>query len=137
MDPKYEILLKKKGIRPTAMRIIVLKELDNAENALNLNELEILFNKVDHVTLYRTIKTFEEKQLIHGIIDGKDSVRYALCSNDCLYDSHVHFHCEKCERTLCLEKVPIPLVALPDGYTKSRLNYVVCGVCPDCVQKPQ
>jgi len=137
MDSKYELQLKDKGIRPTAMRMLVLKELDNAENALNLNELESFFDKVDHVTLYRTIKTFEEHHLIHSVFDGKDSVRYALCSSNCLHVSHVHFHCDQCERTICLERVPVPLVTLPDGYIGSRPNYVISGVCSECAHRKQ
>jgi Fur family transcriptional regulator, ferric uptake regulator len=136
MDAKYELLLQEKDIRPTAMRLLILRELDNSSSALNLNELEFLFDKADKVTLYRTIRTFEEKQLIHSIIDGKGSVRYALCADGCtcsITDAHVHFHCEICHRTMCLKEVTVPPVALPDGYTRKSLSYVISGTCPECI----
>jgi Fur family ferric uptake transcriptional regulator len=135
MDTKYEKRLKEKDIRVTAMRLLILKELDHAQSALSLNELEVLFERVDHVTLYRTIKTFQENQLIHSIIDGTGSVRYALCTKGCtcsLNDSHTHFHCDVCGKTLCLKQIKIPQVELPDEYTIKSLSYVASGVCPEC-----
>lgn len=135
MDAKYEKMLLVKEVRPTTMRLLILRELDKAQSALNLNELEVLFDQVDHVTLYRTIKTFRENQLIHSIIDGTGSVRYALCSEGCtcsINDSHIHFHCDVCEKTLCLKQVKIPMVELPDGYALRSLSYVASGICPAC-----
>lgn len=136
MDVKYELLLEEKSIRPTAMRLLILKELDNSTSALNLNELEFLFDKADKVTLYRTIKTFEENQLIHSIFDGKGSVRYALCSVDCtcsIDDAHIHFHCYSCNHTTCQNDIAVPSVVLPQGYTRESLSYVINGTCPKCV----
>jgi Fur family transcriptional regulator, ferric uptake regulator len=135
MNSTYEKILEAKEIRPTAMRLLILRELDNAKSALNLNELEVLFDQVDHVTLYRTIKTFQENQLIHSIIDGTGSVRYALCSEGCtcsINDSHIHFHCDVCGKTLCLKQVKIPQVDLPEDYALKSLSYVASGVCPAC-----
>jgi Fur family transcriptional regulator, ferric uptake regulator len=135
MDAKYELLLQEKGIRPTAMRLLILRELDNSSSALNLNELEFLFDKADKVTLYRTIKTFEENQLIHSIIDGKGSVRYALCSDGCtcsVNDAHIHFHCEVCDHTMCLKDITVPDVELPQDYLRNSLSYVIGGICPKC-----
>jgi Fur family transcriptional regulator, ferric uptake regulator len=135
MDAKYELLLQEKGIRPTAMRLLILRELDNSSSALNLNELEFLFDKADKVTLYRTIKTFEENQLIHSIIDGKGSVRYALCSDGCtcsVNDAHIHFHCEVCHHTMCLKDITVPDVKLPQDYLRNSLSYVIGGICPEC-----
>ncbi len=135
MDAKYELLLQEKGIRPTAMRLLILRELDKSTSALNLNELELLFAKADRVTLYRTINTFEEKQLIHSIIDGKSSVRYALCAEGCacsINDAHVHFHCEVCNHTICLNNIAVPPVKLPAGYSKRTVSYSISGICPKC-----
>jgi Fur family transcriptional regulator, ferric uptake regulator len=138
MDAKYELLLQEKGIRPTAMRLLILKELDNSASAINLNELELLFEKADKVTLYRTINTFEENQLIHSIIDGKGSVRYALCSDGCtcsVNDAHVHFHCDVCGQTMCLKNISVPAVTLPDDYMRKSLSYVISGTCSGCISK--
>lgn len=65
-NEKEEPLIRRK-IKPTAMRQLVLKELTDEKTALSLSELEQKFDRVDRVTLYRTLKTFEKNKLIHAI----------------------------------------------------------------------
>ena len=75
--------LKQKEIRPTAMRLLVLDYLRQQKAAVSLNNLESFFHRSDRITLYRTLKTFEVKGLVHHIDDGSGSVKYALCPEDC------------------------------------------------------
>ncbi|MDD2565054.1 MAG: transcriptional regulator, partial [Salinivirgaceae bacterium] len=66
--------LLNKNVKPTAMRELVLNALLEQNVAISLSDLEKKFNRVDKVTLYRTLKTFEENKLIHSIDDGTGSV---------------------------------------------------------------
>lgn len=135
MINEIDEILKHRKIKPTAMRILVLKELLSKNKAVNLYELENNFDKVERTTLYRTLNTFVDYNLIHKIDDGTGSVKYALCDNDCnckLDDLHVHFLCIKCEKTFCLKDIPIPIVKLPDNLTFETANYVVKGICEKC-----
>jgi Fur family ferric uptake transcriptional regulator len=128
--------LNQRKIKPTAMRELVLKVLTEQKNAINLSELEHKFDKVDRVTLYRTLKTFEGNKLIHSIDDGTGSVKYALCLDNCECnpdDLHVHFKCEKCNKTYCLNEVPVPVINLPVGFSLNSINMVVKGKCPGCL----
>ncbi len=78
---------------------------------------------------------FEDKKLIHSIEDGTGSVKYALCKDDCELDHedfHVHFLCEKCEHTFCLNDVSVPTLNLPHGFMLDAVNMVVKGVCANC-----
>ena len=128
--------LNQRKIKPTAMRELVLKVLTEQKNAINLSDLEHKFDKVDRVTLYRTLKTFEENKLIHAIDDGTGSVKYALCLDSCECnpaDLHVHFKCEKCNKTFCLNEVPVPEIILPVGFSLNSINMVVKGKCPGCL----
>ena len=65
-----------------------------------LSDIENAFEKADRTTLYRTIKTFEEKAIVHQIDDGTGITKYALCENGCNCeietDLHLHFHCNNC-----------------------------------------
>ena len=70
-------LLQQKQVRPTAMRLLVLGYLLKQAAAISLNDLETYFHRSDRITLYRTLKTFEEKGLVHKIDDGTGSVKYA------------------------------------------------------------
>ena len=57
---EIEEKLESKGIRPTAMRILIYKYMAEKEVAIALNDIENTFVKADRTTLYRTLKTFEE-----------------------------------------------------------------------------
>lgn len=90
----------------------------------------------DRVTVYRTLQTFVESGIIHLIPTTDNSVKYALCKNNCApghhHDNHVHFICDECSKTICLEEVTIPTVKLPKGFTPQHSEMVVTGVCGDC-----
>ena len=131
-----EEILKKHGLRNTKFRNEVLQVFCNYNHALSSNDIENILNHSDRITLYRTLKHFEEKGVIHKAIDGTSIVKYALCEADCSvaahHDHHVHFHCQKCENTFCLEHVHIPTIDLPSGYTYKSMDMVVEGICNNC-----
>jgi Fur family ferric uptake transcriptional regulator len=127
--------LNKRHIKPTAMRDLVLTVLTDQKSAISLSDLEHHFDKADRTTLYRTLKTFEVNKLIHKIDDGSGSVKYALCLDSCECepkDLHVHFKCIKCNKTYCLNDVPVPGIKLPQGFMLENINMVVKGVCSFC-----
>lgn len=64
-----------RNIKPTAMRELVLKVLSEQQAAISLADLKRKFEKADKVTLYRTLKTFEENKLIHNIDNGTRPVK--------------------------------------------------------------
>jgi len=130
-----ESKLENRNIKPTAMRELVLSVLSEQTAAISLADLEQTFEKADKVTLYRTLKTFEENKLIHSIDDGTGSVKYALCKETCQChpeDLHVHFLCTKCKQTFCLTDIPVPSINLPYDFTLENINMVVKGVCSNC-----
>jgi Fur family ferric uptake transcriptional regulator len=90
----------------------------------------------DRVTVYRTLQTFVEKGIIHTIPTADNSILYALCKDECSeghhHDHHVHFVCELCSNTICLEDITVPEVKLPAGYEATQVEVVVNGVCKDC-----
>jgi Fur family transcriptional regulator, ferric uptake regulator len=128
--------LHQKGIRPTAMRLLVLDYLLKQSAAVSLSDLETFFHRADRITLYRSLKTFEEKGLVHSIDDGSGAVKYALCPDSCNPqehdDLHVHFFCNQCQVTLCLPSTHIPEIALPSGFKTEEVNLVVKGICSTC-----
>lgn len=127
--------LTMRNIKPTAMRELVLKILSEQTNAVSLADIENIFDKADKVTLYRTLKTFEENKLIHSIDDGTGAVKYALCKETCQChpeDLHVHFLCTKCQQTYCLNDISIPSIALPLNFKLETINMVVKGICSNC-----
>ena len=126
--------LAKRDIKPTAIRLLILKSMMEAGRAVSQLDLETLLDTVDKSTISRTITLFLSHHLIHSIDDGSGSWKYAVCDDSCncvLKDLHSHFYCEKCHRTFCLEKIHIPVIDLPKGFTLHSVNYVVKGVCAE------
>ena len=131
-----EQILESKNIRVTAMRMLIYKFLVEKEVAVTLSDIENAFEKADRTTLYRTIKTFEEKDIVHQIDDGTGITKYALCEKDCNCeiesDLHLHFHCTNCNKTICLTENKIPKITVPDGFISENVNLVVKGICDKC-----
>lgn len=131
-----EIKLKEKDIAPTAMRLVVFDFLLKQSAALSLTDLELGMHKTDRVTLYRTIRTFEEHGLVHRIEDGSGITKFALCQSGCdvdgHHDLHIHFYCTKCKETHCLPKTHIPEVQLPATYKAIETQLMVKGLCAGC-----
>lgn len=134
-----EEVLESKKIRVTAMRLLIYKFLAKKKVAVTLSDIENAFVKADRTTLYRTIKTFEEKIIVHKIDDGTGITKYALCEQDCecdiKTDLHIHFHCNNCNETVCLTDHKIPQIKVPDGFVSENVNLVVKGICDKCSGK--
>ena len=131
-----EELLESKGIRITAMRLLISKFLAEKKMAVTLSDIENAFAKADRTTLYRTLKTFEEKAIVHQIDDGTGITKYAMCEEGCNCemerDLHLHFHCNNCGETVCLTEHKIPQIKVPDGFVSENVNLVVKGICDKC-----
>lgn len=137
-DNNYTALLEAHDIKPTANRLIVLRTLDGAGRPMSLTELENKIQTIDKSGIFRTLSLFREQHLVHVIEDGGDGVRYELChSHDDNIDDdlHVHFYCEQCHQTYCLDHIPVPGIDLPEGFIMSSVNYMVKGICPHCAYK--
>lgn len=135
-----EKVLNSHEIRLTPMRMLIYRFLVTQRSASALNDIENAFDKMDRTTLYRTLKTFEEKGIVHKIEDGTGVIKYAICEENCECevgnDLHLHFHCNNCNETVCLTEYEIPQINLPDGYVTEEINLVVKGICDKC-NKPR
>ena len=130
-------ILKKNDLSVTDGRKKILDLFLSSEGALAHADIETnTSNAFDRVTVYRTLQTFVEKGIIHNIPTTDNSILYALCKDDCEeghhHDNHVHFICNNCSKTICLDDVIVPTVKLPKGFTPNKTQMVVIGVCADC-----
>ncbi len=128
-------LLQGHGVKPTANRILIARALAEAGRPMSMTELETLLETIDKSNIFRTLQIFREARLVHVLDDSGEGARYELChshhdgEDD---DLHVHFYCEKCHRTFCLEDIPVPPVGTPSGYDIHSVNYLLKGICPEC-----
>ncbi len=141
----FEKTLEARGIKPTAMRLLVVRTMMEAGRAMSLSDLEARLTTADKSTLFRTLTLFLNRHLVHTIEDGSGRTKYALCAEECrcgedkhagLEGLHTHFYCEKCHHTFCLHDLPIPAVELPEGFHLHSGNFVLKGLCPECAKRP-
>lgn len=127
--------LESKGIRPTANRILVLKALAGAKNPLSLRDLERQMISMDKSSIFRVLTLFLEHDVVHAFEDGRGVLNYEICAEDGKcdhHDGHIHFYCESCHRSFCMEDIHIPSFELPEGYFPHSISFVIKGECPEC-----
>jgi Fur family ferric uptake transcriptional regulator len=129
-------LLRDFNLRATPNREEILHLFLLKNYALSHSDIEKeIDNSLDRVTVYRTLKTFLDKGLIHKVLDDEGSLKYALCKEACNmaehHHDHVHFKCTKCGQTSCLN-VDVPAIKLPKGYQAKEVNLLIQGVCERC-----
>jgi Fur family ferric uptake transcriptional regulator len=139
MDNQVEDILKRNHLSVTGSRKKILNLFFSQSGALAHGDIERKAGeKFDRVTVYRTLQTFVEKGIIHTIPTTDNSVRYALCKDECFeghhHDHHIHFVCTLCRNTYCLDDVVTPELKLPKGYAADHVEVVVEGICKNCKQ---
>jgi len=139
MTSRVDDLLRRNSLSVTESRKKILNLFFNVPGALAHGDIERKAGeKFDRVTVYRTLQTFVEKGIIHTIPTTDNSVRYALCKDNCTeghhHDDHVHFICLQCGATLCLEDVVVPEIKMRKGFSVNEIEVVVKGICLDCQQ---
>jgi Fur family ferric uptake transcriptional regulator len=137
MSTQVSQILKKNQLSITDSRQKILDLFLQSSGALAHADIERKTGEnFDRVTVYRTLQSFVEKGIIHLIPTTDNSIKYALCKDDCVaghhHDNHVHFICDDCNKTICLDDVTVPAVKLPKSFKPLHAEMVVTGVCGDC-----
>ena len=138
INSNIESLLKKSGIRITAVRLLIWKTIHKEfSGVFSLADLEEKLPTVDKSTLFRTLNIFSAKALLDNIDDGTGSQKYCICNvtDRSQNRRHIHFNCKVCHKTECLTDIVLPEVVLPEGYIVEDTEYVVKGICCKCARK--
>jgi Fur family transcriptional regulator, ferric uptake regulator len=131
-----QAILKKANLKVTSLRKDVIEIIYGADHAVKSTEIEQQLGDFDRITLYRTLKSFEEKGLVHKINGSDGSSLYGQCHN-CNehehnhHESHLHFQCDICNKTFCIDNVAIPSFQIP-GYEVKGQNIILTGRCKEC-----
>lgn len=137
---KPEKLLKEHKLRKTNNRLSVLQCFLEYGRAMSHSEIQDLQGKkIDRVTLYRILQSFEKNGLLHKVPDDQVSVKYALCDHvhgmgHAHSDNHAHFKCNSCGDTHCLEESAIPSVSIPKGFKVDESFMLLAGLCDGCAK---
>lgn len=140
-----EETLKKAGLRLTDTRKAVLSIFIDADKALSHSDLEAQLTDCNKVTLYRTLYSFLEKDLIHKIINPDGVALFALCKHHkdnkhkrrahTHLHNHGHFVCKVCKETRCIEdfEVQIPRRILLNNQI-DEISIILEGTCSNCIK---
>ncbi|MFT3740898.1 MAG: transcriptional repressor [Breznakibacter sp.] len=127
-----KFLFRKLGIQSTVVRQQMLHIMENAQKPLSSKEIEEKMGAgTDRVTVYRTLKMFVDKGLLHRI-DISDSLTAYRLASDGENPEHVHFHCTECHQVYCMPQLPVAQPNLPEGFAPLRNRLVVDGKCNRC-----
>ena len=128
-------LLKQKKISETPFRLEVLEILESSKSAVSISFIEENLKYYNRVTLYRTIKTFVDKGIIHPIAIAGSEINYGLCSDSCEEEvhshNHVHLKCNECKSVFCIETTLFPTIDLGEHKIES-LEIQAKGICENC-----
>ena len=137
MRKSQDEILKDFRLRLTTSRSAILDLFIHNDHALSYSDIEKeVAAAFDRVTVYRTLKTFLDKGVVHKVLDDGGSLKYALCNDHCSsaehHHDHVHFKCTKCGQTNCLNEVEVPAIRLPKGFQANEINLLIQGLCNKC-----
>lgn len=137
IDNRVDTMLQRNSLSVTESRKKILQLFLEQTGALAHGDIERKAGeKFDRVTIYRTLQKFVDKGIIHTIPTADNSIRYALCKDECSeghhQDHHIHFVCSNCNQTYCLDDVVTPEIKLPKGYQAEHVEVVVEGICKNC-----
>lgn len=129
-------ILKEHALKHTKQRVRVLEEIALDTVAISQPELEKKLGKeIDRVTLYRILNIYEDKGILHRIMDMNGTANYAICSASCSedhhHDEHIHFNCTSCNKIYCLD-VTVPQSTMPKGFTAKTVTTTAYGICEKC-----
>lgn len=128
-------LLKSRKISETPFRKEVLAIFSKYNNAIPLSVVEKELKEYNRITLYRTIKIFLEKGIIHEIALSGNESNYAICREECdaaaHNHKHIHFKCKGCGIIFCVEVDEFPTIILPK-YKIEQLEIQANGLCKYC-----
>lgn len=132
-----EQTLRRHNLRVTDTRLKLLEVFLNTDKGLSSEEIRNqLTDGLDRVTVYRTLKVFEEKGLIHSIPSEEVGAMYALCPEACSVEDHIHNHphftCKVCGKTTCLENYDVSVPRISGDYLIEKSDLLLKGVCPKC-----
>ncbi len=128
--------LNERDIKATSSRIQLLNVLASNPNPMQCKEIENQWDsKIDRVTLYRTLKTLVDKEIIKKIEINENITCYNFLSQESTKTEHAHFHCQKCDKVICLMDYKNEPKPLPEGFIQLKTNVIIEGICKNCNSK--
>lgn len=130
-----EELLRKAKLKRTNVRIALLDFLRKQHGPFTIVEIlgSLKQHRLDKVTIYRNLSTFEDAELVRRCDFGDGVARFEFQTDP--HHHHHHVICVKCRAMKPLSACPLPDLEAEVknlGYTKVRHSMEFFGLCRDC-----
>ncbi|MDR1091746.1 MAG: transcriptional repressor [Prevotella sp.] len=128
-------LLKNKGLKKTAQRIMLINILQKASIALTESDIKAEMGDLyDRITFYRTVQTLLDADIIHRIAVNNVIVKYALNALHIPKPemNHAHFFCKNCHSVICIGDTPSVEYKLPEYFSVDECEILIKGICANC-----
>ena len=132
--------LKDAGLNRTPRRVAVLNILIHSGRPMSASSILRMMNdhqKINKVTVHRTLSRFKKKGIIREIPTG-DGINYyeMACHHNPV---HAHFYCTSCKTITCMEPLTVSQtwdwLIKPHSFTVEDINVSITGVCTRCQGK--
>lgn len=126
-----------KGLRNTKAREAILQQLQALKYPLSAEAIfaRLKSRSINLSTVYRTLRSFEEKGIVKREINANKENVYSLIKEE---DAHV-LVCVKCEKRVPLEGCPYHeanhRIEDETGFALLDHNTEIYGICPECRKK--
>jgi Fur family transcriptional regulator, ferric uptake regulator len=134
-------ILQTHELKKTNSRLALIKALQESTLPQSENEVKTrMSDQYDRITFYRNVQALEDAGIIHRIVVNSHTVKYALncCeaeNNHQHIHKHVHFNCNRCGKTFCLENIEVKDYSLPTEFQMEECEVLIKGNCKFCSQK--
>lgn len=133
MPQDFKKMLQNAGLKNTAMRIVVLETFLGNKYPKTAQEIHKQLKKIDLVTLYRTIASFEKSGILKRVDLRQDAVYYELNVKH-----HHHLVCTNCAKVENFENKKVEKI-IGEIFRKSKKfknlkehSFELFGLCKAC-----
>lgn len=126
-------ILSSNSVKPTANILLVAKLLIDSNAPLAIFEITDTLSFIAPADISEILSILSDYGIAKSFVDGRGVVSYEIgCDEDRDKHNHVHFYCETCHKTYCIEELPLPDMKFPRGYKVKSRSFVAKGCCPSC-----
>ncbi|MBP9731982.1 MAG: transcriptional repressor [Candidatus Magasanikbacteria bacterium] len=123
--------LVKHNHKATTPRRVITEYLIKQEGLFCAITMARKLTTVDRVSIYRTLDTLKELELINPVVNIDGQQFYEKNGDE---DHHHHIICTHCKKTKCVECIHEELPKIP-GFSKVRHSFILTGLCTVCKNK--
>lgn len=136
----YAEILREKEIRPSSLRVAVLKYVTEHEvhpTAETVYQALIgSYPSLSRTTVYNTLHLLSTKHILNSLNIEDEQVRY-----DAKLTPHIHFKCTECLKIFDIVSDSVPefykscSAMLPQDFQAGQTQISIWGKCPECSKK--